>query len=86
MPRMKYARKNKGKDGKWRYRFSLNGQTYSGGPFDSEETASLFGQARHADEIDRLTRIRGYGRLRNGEPIDQGEVTGFNKKRTFSGE
>lgn len=86
MPNMMYAKKNKGKDGKWRYTFKLNGKTFTGGPFDDEETASLLGQAKRLDEIDRLTRIRGYGLLRNGESIDQGEVDISNRKRFFSGE
>lgn len=86
MARLPYARKNKGKDGKWRYRFRLNGKTYSGGPFSDEETASLLGQARKAGEIDRLQRIRGYGLIKKGEATDQGEVDLTNRKRFFLGE
>lgn len=80
----KYAKKNPGKKGTWRYVFLLNGKTFTGGPFDDDESASVAGQLARDNEIKRLTKIRGYGELGSRERIDQGEVDMTIQKRSFT--
>lgn len=79
----KYAKKNPGKKGTWRYVFLLNGKTFTGGPFDDDESASIAGQSKRNEEIARLIKIRGYGVIGNGEPTDQGEIDRSITKREF---